>query len=307
MKIEAEHLTKFYGPVLGLNDVSLKIESGVHGLLGPNGAGKSTFMKIITGQIKQSAGSIRVLDQPIWANPKVYRDIGYAPEQDAYYDYMTGLDFVETLCRLHGFNPARAREMAVEAIDDVGMKEAMERKIGEYSKGMRQRIKIAQAIAHQPSLIILDEPLSGTDPVARRTIIEMVRKKGEEGTCIILASHILHEVEQTTDNFILIYRGRTLASGNVHDIRELMNEFPHRISIRCSDVCALSQKIIKHLQISGLEIENEKRKIVVQTLQPREFYDKLPAIVEESGAQLYEMTSADDNLESVFQYLIGVE
>ena len=172
--VVADHLSKWYGQVIGLNDVSLTLPPGITGLLGPNGAGKSTFMKLITGQLKPSKGSITVLGEPIWQNPGLYHRIGFCPEQDAFYDRMTGREWVTALVRLSGVSDAEAVALANRAIEDVELADAADKKIGAYSKGMRQRIKMAQALAHNPELLILDEPLSGMDPNARRKAIRMI-------------------------------------------------------------------------------------------------------------------------------------
>jgi len=188
----ADHLSKWYGQVIGLNDVSVTVPTGITGLLGPNGAGKSTFMKLITGQLKPSKGSVTVLGEPIWHNPGLYHRIGFCPEQDAFYDRMTGREWVSALVRLNGVSEQDAASIAARAIEEVELTEAADKKIGAYSKGMRQRIKMAQAIAHDPELLILDEPLSGMDPIARRKAIRMIKDWGRAGRSVIVSSHILH-------------------------------------------------------------------------------------------------------------------
>ena len=190
--IAADHLSKWYGQVIGLNDVSVAVPTGITGLLGPNGAGKSTFMKLITGQLKPSKGSIAVLGAPIWGNPALYHRIGFCPEQDSFYERMTGQEWVTALVRLNGVGDAEATAMAARAIEMVELTDAAGKKIGAYSKGMRQRIKMAQALAHDPELLILDEPLSGMDPLARRRTIRMIKDWGRAGKSVLVSSHILH-------------------------------------------------------------------------------------------------------------------
>ena len=233
--VTSEQLSKWYGQVIGLNDVTVTVPPGITGLLGPNGAGKSTFMKLITGQLKPSKGSVKVLGEPIWRNPKLYFRIGFCPEQDRFYERMTGLEWVTTLVRLNGYNEAAAKAAAERALTRVDLMEAANKKIGAYSKGMRQRVKLAQAIVHDPELIILDEPLSGMDPIGRRKTIRMIREWAKQGKSILVSSHILHEIESMTSNILLINNGRIVAEGNVHQIRELIDEHPHTVNIRAAD------------------------------------------------------------------------
>jgi ABC-2 type transport system ATP-binding protein len=227
--VKAVGLTKWYGLVLGVNDVHLGIESGTTGLLGPNGAGKSTFLKLMTGQIRPSKGDVQIFGTSVWNNPKVMGRVGYSPEQDAFYRWMTGFEFVSTLLRVGGYSKVDAEDMAEDSLRVLGMTGAMDRKIAGYSKGMRQRVKVAQAIAHYPDLLVLDEPLSGTDPVGRTRILKVIRRLENEGKDVILSSHVLHDVERTTRNIVLINRGKVIAEGDVHDIRGLIDQYPHMV------------------------------------------------------------------------------
>src|SRR5262245_48201638 len=242
--VRAEHLSKWYGQVSGLNDVSVSIPPGITGLLGPNGAGKSTFMKVITGQLKPSKGTIAVLGEPIWGNPALYHRIGFCPEQDSFYERMTGLEWVTALVRLNGAGDQEAASMASRAIEMVELTDASNKKIGAYSKGMRQRIKMAQALAHDPELLILDEPLSGMDPLARRRTIRMIKDWGRAGKSVLVSSHILHEIESMTANILLINQGRILAEGNVHQIRDLIDEHPHTVYIKADQTRALAREFL---------------------------------------------------------------
>ena len=303
--LRVRSMTKLYGVVIGVNDIDLDLEPGVIGLLGPNGAGKSTFLKLITGQLRPTEGSVTVLGESPWNNIGLFRRLGLCPEQDSFYDQMTALEFVTTLGRLSGLGRA-APELAERALGRVGATEFMHRRIGDYSKGMRQRTKIAQAIVHDPQFLILDEPLTGTDPICRREIMDLVIELGAEGKSILVASHVLHEVQAMTDEFVLIYGGRVLASGKVREIRSLMNEFPHRISIRCDDAKALTQSMVRELPIDGVEIDDENGDLVVLTRDPGAFYAGLPAVVRAAGVQVRELVSADDKLEAVFNYLMSV-
>src|SRR5438094_1416042 len=268
--VAADHLSKWYGQVIGLNDVTLTVPPGITGLLGPNGAGKSTFMKLITGQLKPSKGSITVLGEPIWRNPALYFRIGFCPEQDAFYDRMTGLEWVTALVRLNGLTQAQADATARRALETVDLTDAADKKIGAYSKGMRQRIKLAQALAHDPDLLILDEPLSGMDPIARRRTIRLIKEWGRAGKSILVSSHILHEVEAMTANILLINQGRILAEGNVHQIRELIDEHPHTVYIKAEDTRALAREFLGFDDVLSLKLEQDA--VVVQTGRPDAFY-----------------------------------
>jgi ABC-2 type transport system ATP-binding protein len=301
--VAADHLSKWYGQVIGLNDVSVTVPPGITGLLGPNGAGKSTFMKLITGQLKPSKGAITVLDAPIWGNPALYHRIGFCPEQDSFYERMTGLEWVTALVRLNGVADAAAAAMAARAIETVELTDAANKKIGAYSKGMRQRIKLAQALAHDPELLILDEPLSGMDPIARRRTIRLIKDWGRAGKSIVVSSHILHEIESMTANILLINQGRILAEGNVHQIRELIDEHPHTVHIKADRTRALAREFLAHDDVLSLRLEEGA--VVVQTGRPDAFYARLTDLAAsgEHGT-IHEVTSPDDNLQAVFQYLV---
>jgi ABC-2 type transport system ATP-binding protein len=301
--VVADHLSKWYGQVIGLNDVSVTVPSGITGLLGPNGAGKSTFMKLITGQLKPSKGGVAVLGEPIWQNPGLYHRIGFCPEQDAFYDRMTGREWVTALVRLNGVTETEAASLAARAIEEVELSEAADKKIGAYSKGMRQRIKMAQALVHNPELLILDEPLSGMDPIARRKAIRMIKDWGRAGKSVIVSSHILHEIESMTANILLINQGRILAEGNVHQIRDLIDKHPHTVHIKADETRALAREFLGHDDVLSLKFEEGA--VVVQTGRPDAFYARLTDLAA-SGAHgaIHEVTSPDDNLQAVFQYLV---
>jgi ABC-2 type transport system ATP-binding protein len=301
--VVADHLSKWYGQVIGLNDVTVKVPAGITGLLGPNGAGKSTFMKVVTGQLKPSKGSITVLGEPIWGNPALYFRIGFCPEQDSFYERMTGLEWVTALVRLNGVDERESLAIARRALETVELTDAADKKIGAYSKGMRQRVKMAQALAHDPQLLILDEPLSGMDPIMRRKTIRLIRDWGRAGKSIIVSSHILHEIESMTANILLINQGRIVAEGNVHQIRELIDEHPHTVYIRADHTRALAREFLAYDDVLSLRFENEA--VVVQTGRPDAFYARLTDLAAsgELGA-IHEVTSPDDNLQAVFQYLV---
>ncbi|HEY7172805.1 MAG TPA: ABC transporter ATP-binding protein [Vicinamibacterales bacterium] len=301
--IAADHLSKWYGQVIGLNDVTVAVPAGITGLLGPNGAGKSTFMKLITGQLKPSQGTIQVLGERIWRNPALYFRIGFCPEQDAFYERMTGLEWLVALIRLNGVEERDADATARKALEQVELTDAMHKKIGAYSKGMRQRVKLAQAIAHDPELLILDEPLSGMDPIARRKTIRLIQDWGKAGRSIVVSSHILHEIESMTSNILLINQGRILAEGNVHQIRDLIDEHPHTVYIKADQPRALAREFLADDDVLSLRFEADA--VVVQTARPDAFYARLTAMAASGDVgPVHEVTSPDDNLQAVFAYLV---
>jgi ABC-2 type transport system ATP-binding protein len=301
--ITTEHLSKWYGQVSGLNDVSVRVPPGITGLLGPNGAGKSTFMKLVTGQLKPSKGSIQILGEPIWGNPALYHRIGFCPEQDAFYERMTGLGWVTALVTLNGFEPAEAEAAARRALEVVDLLDAADKKIGAYSKGMRQRVKMAQALAHDPDVLILDEPLSGMDPLMRRRTIRLIREWGRSGKSVLVSSHILHEIESMTSNILLINNGRILAEGNVHQIRELIDTHPHSVFIRAEDPKALARALL--VEDGVISMRFEPGAVSVETARPDAFYARLTEMAASGEAGVIdEVTSPDDNLQAVFKYLV---
>jgi ABC-2 type transport system ATP-binding protein len=301
--VAASHLSKWYGQVIGVNDITLTLPPGITGLLGPNGAGKSTFMKLMTGQLKPSKGEVTVLGERIWQNPALFRRIGFCPEQDAFYERMTGLEWVTALVRLNGVADRDAGAMARHALESVDLLDAADKKIGAYSKGMRQRVKLAQALAHDPELLILDEPLSGMDPIARRKTIRTIKEWGRANKSIVVSSHILHEIELMTSNILLINQGRILAEGNVHQIRDLIDEHPHTVFIRADAPRALAQQFLAADDVISLRFEENA--VVVQTAKPDQFYERLTALAASGElGSIHEVTSPDDNLQAVFRYLV---
>ncbi|RPI49743.1 MAG: ABC transporter ATP-binding protein [Acidobacteria bacterium] len=301
--VATEHLSKWYGQVIGLNDVTLSIGGGVTGLLGPNGAGKSTLLKLLTGQLKPSKGSVRVLGEPVWGNPGIYRRMGVCPEQDAFYDRMTGREWVTVLLRLHGYSEREASDAAMAALEQVDLVEAANKRIGAYSKGMRQRVKLAQAIAHEPDLLVLDEPLSGMDPLGRRKTIRLLRAWAANGRNVIVSSHILHEVEALTSDILLMHHGRVLAEGNVHQIRDLIDEHPHTVCLRSKRPRALATSLVENEDVLSVRFEEDA--VFVQTAKPDIFYARVTDMAANDGAgDIYEITSPDDNLQAVFDYLV---
>jgi len=303
--VEFRAVSKWYGNVIGLNKLSTRIPRGVVGLLGPNGAGKSTFLQLATGQLYPSQGAVRVLGQPVWNNPGINRFIGLCPEQDAFYEWMTGRDFLYTCARLSGMNRVSAHDAALQALERVGMTENMDRAIKGYSKGMRQRTKVAQALLHDPQVLFLDEPLTGTDPVARRELMDAIVLLGQQGKSVIVSSHVLHEVQHVTPNIILLNHGRLVAEGNVRQIRDLIDKHPHRIVLVCDDYRKLAATLVRFDDVEGVRFLGKDKGILVETRAPDAFYSRLPELSKSDETAIKEVYSDDDNLEAVFRYLVS--
>ena len=304
MTIEVKNLSKWYGQVIGVNNLTFTIEPGVTGFLGPNGAGKTTLLRLLTGQLKSSKGTLKINGETIWANHHTMNHIGYCPEIDAFWHYLTGRDFVYSQMRLHGFLHEEAQSLTDRAIEAVNMTEAQFKKIGGYSKGMRQRIKLAQAIAHKPDVLFLDEPLNGMDPLGRRETIDLVKTMGHEGITVVVSSHILHEVEEMTDSILLINHGRLLAEGNIYEIRRLIDTHPLQVSIQCDKVNILTAKLLEYDDVQSIHFNREKGQITVETNRPDDFHLRLPELTQKLGVNIHSLWSPDENLEAIFDYLV---
>ncbi len=297
-------VSKWYGNVIGLNKLTIQIPDGVTGLLGPNGAGKSTLLQLATGQLFPSQGTVRVLGEPVWNNFSLNRRIGLCPEQDAFYEWMTGGDFVHTSARLGGLSRTEAREAAGRTIELLGMTKHKNRAIRGYSKGMRQRIKMAQALVHDPQVLFLDEPMTGIDPVARRDLMDIIQRLGGEGKSVVVSSHVLHEVQSLTQNIVLLNRGRLLAEGQVRQIRDLIDNHPHHIVLVCDGCRKLAARLVNWEDVEAIHILAEDR-LMVETRAPDAFYGRLPQLSLEDSAGIREVYSDDDNLDAVFKYLVN--
>ena len=302
--IEVKKLSKWYGQVIGVNNLSFSIGPGVTGFLGPNGAGKTTLLRLLTGQLKPSQGTVSMDAQSVWNHHKIMGSVGYCPEQDAFWSYLTGFDFVCSLVRMFGFSQSEAVERSQKAISMVGMEEAQNKRIGSYSKGMRQRIKVAQAIVHDPQVLFLDEPLNGMDPVGRRVIIDLVKKMGSQGKTVVVSSHVLHEVEEMTDTILLINHGRLLAQGTIYEIRRLIDTHPLQVTIRCDNVNVLTARLLEYDDVLSVQFDRERSQLTVETNKPDEFHLRLPEVALKNGVQIHSLWSPDENLESVFDYLV---
>jgi ABC-2 type transport system ATP-binding protein len=303
--VEFREVSKWYGNVIGVNRLTLLIPTGVTGLLGPNGAGKSTLLQLATGQLYPSQGTVRVLGETAWNNPSLNRRIGLCPEQDAFYEWMTGLDFVQTCARLSGMSRAEAHEAAAQTLEAVGMTKHRGRAVGGYSKGMRQRTKLAQALVHDPDVLFLDEPLTGTDPVARRDLMDIIDRLAGTGKSVLVSSHVLHEVEALTPNIVLLNRGRLVAEGHVREIRDLIDKYPHHIVLVCDGYRKLAARLLEWEDVEGVRVMAKEGGVMVETRSPDAFYRRLPALSLEEGTAIREVYSDDDNLEAVFKYLVS--
>ncbi|MBK9030374.1 MAG: ABC transporter ATP-binding protein [Myxococcales bacterium] len=299
--VRAHQCSKWYGAVLGVNDISWSLSGGVVGLLGPNGAGKSTLMKLAAGLIRPSRGTIEVFGQAPASSPDVRRRIGYSPEHESSYDDLTGREFVSFFAHIAGVPLHQANDAAVAALETMGMLGAMDRPIGGYSKGMRQRTKLAATIAHGPELLILDEPLTGVDPIARTEIIDRIRRFAADGKTVIVSSHVLFEIEALTQTILVIYRGQILADGDVHTIRRLIDHRPHRIRIVSTQPRALAAALAGAAHVTKVEVEGDT--ILVDTNDPDRCYDQINATVVDHQLPVSELTSPDNNLGAVFDYL----
>lgn len=303
--VEFEGASKWYGQVIGLNKLTLRIGPGITGLLGPNGAGKSTMLQLATGQLRPSQGQVKVFGQTAWNNPPLNHWIGLCPEQDAFYEWMTGRRFVLACARLSGLSRRKARQRTDLVIEQVGLTSQANRAIRGYSKGMRQRIKLAQALVHAPDVLFLDEPLTGTDPVVRHELVQIILQIARMGKAVIFSSHVLHEVQAITPRIILINRGRLVAEGDVHAIRDLIDRHPHRIVLKSPRGRALASRLVGFDDVVGVELRRDDGAIVVETNTPDVFYSRLASIALEDGTPIEEVYSDDDNLEAVFKYLVN--
>ena len=299
-----DQASKWYGEVIGINDVSLAIDGGVTGVLGPNGAGKSTLFKLLMGRLKPNQGSVRLFGVAPWTSTAPYRRVGYVSESERMYDWMTGLDFVATLARLHGMTREEATARAEHVLDFVGLSDVRNKELGKYSKGMRQRVKIAHALVHDPDLIILDEPLHGCDPIARTSIMSVIRELGSQGKTVIISSHILEEIERITEQIVILHNGRLLALGNLHAIRALLDKHPHRILLPCDDPRSLASQFISEDPVYGVRFPEEGQ-LEIQTNDLSAAHAILPRVIVDSGTDVSAIENPDDNLESLLGYLTG--
>lgn len=300
--IEFVGVSKWYGQVSALVDLSFMIESGVTGLVGENGAGKSTLMKLAVGLLRPSLGQIDLNGGSPW-QPEVRRQLGYCPDLDAFHEDLSGLSFVTWMLRLHGYGRHQAAKRARQTLERFGMGEAMRRKIRSYSKGMRQRVKLAQALAHDPSVVFLDEPMTGLDPVARHQMSEVIAELGDRGVIVILSSHVLHELQSIVDRVLLIHQGRLMAEGTVAELRRQLEDRPHRLRLRSRHPRELAARL-SHLEVvSGLTFTDQGLELA--TAGGEGLFQTLTEIGAESAQLIDEVVPLDDSLEAVFAYLVS--
>ena len=298
--VELKNVSRWYGNVVAVNDISFDLGAGITGLLGPNGAGKSTLLHMLAGLLKPSNGDALINGEAAWKNPDIYKVVGFVPESEAVYPFLTGFEFVRLSARLQGLaNPDAA---ALKALEEVELMDAKDRAVGGYSKGMKQRIKIAAAIVHEPAILLLDEPFNGADPRQRLRMMEMLQRMAADGATIVFSSHILEEVERLAENVLVIVSGRLAASGDFHEIRRLMTDRPHTIRLRSSDDRRLAAALIGQESVFGVEIEGEG--LTVQSSDLVSFAHVAPSVARGAGVSVFELSPTDESLESVFSYLV---
>jgi ABC-2 type transport system ATP-binding protein len=298
--LAVEHVSRWYGNVVAVNDISFGLGPGVTGLLGPNGAGKSTLLHLLAGLLQPSAGKVWVAGQSAWANPPVYRHVGLVPEREAVHGYLTGHEFVLLNAKLQALpDPDAAVGRAIATVD---LAAAAHRPIGTYSKGMRQRIKLAGALVHDPPILLLDEPFNGMDPRQRLHMMELLRTMARAGRTILFSSHILEEVERLADSVLVIYAGRLAASGDFRSIRRLMIDRPHTFTVRSSNDRRLAAALLNDPSVFGVELTDGL--VSVRTSDFGALARSIPQVARAEGISLYELRPTDDSLESVFSYLV---
>ena len=302
-----DDVSKFYGEILGVNRVNLQIAPGITSLVGPNGAGKSTLMNLMTGLLRPTRGSITLLGIPTDKPEQLFRKVGYCTQFDSFPRGVTGRQFISSFLMVHGFDRKKAAELTEAALERVSLLDAADRKVAAYSKGMRQRIRLAQSIAHQPAVMILDEPLNGLDPMVRAETIALFRKLASEGLHLIISSHILHEVDMMSDSVVLLNNGYVVAEGNVHGVRDEMEEHPMQILIRCDQPSKLAAYVFAQDHVVEARLHEDRRGLFVKTRDADRFYLLLNRIVADGEINMESVAPVDDDLSAVYQYLIGTE
>src|SRR5687768_5860317 len=300
-----DNVSKFYGEILGVNRVNIQIAPGITSLVGPNGAGKSTLMNLMTGLLRPTRGKISLLGIPTDQPERLFRKVGYCTQFDSFPRGLTGREFIVSFLLVHGFSRKKADELAHVALERVSLVEAADRKVAAYSKGMRQRIRLAQAIAHEPVVLILDEPLNGLDPMVRAETIALFRKLAAEGLHLIISSHILHEVDMMSDRVILLNNGYVVAEGNIHGVRDEMEEHPMQILIRCDQPAKLAAYVFAQNHVVEARLHDDRRGLFVKTRDADGFYLMLNRAVAEGEVNIESVAPVDDDLSAVYQYLIG--
>ncbi len=304
VRLQADEVGKWFGEVVAVGNCSLEVGSGVVGMLGQNGAGKTTLFKLLAGLITPSRGEVLLDGLPLRSHVGLFHRVGFCPESDALPGWLTGREYLTMLARLAGVPRPRVRGRVDELLERFDLTAAAGRRLGGYSKGMRQKLKLAQALAHDPDILFMDEPLNGMDPESRQAAIGAIRELGREGRTVLVSSHILPEVEEMTRRIVLIHRGKVLAEGDVTEIRDLIPEHPTVVSLRCQDPRTLAAHLVQQEHVMGVECTGDDR-VVVRTDHALAFYRGLPGNLLASGLAVEEIHTVDDNLESVFNYLTG--
>jgi len=294
------NVSRWYGNVVAINDISISIGPGVTGLLGPNGAGKSTLLNMLAGLLRPSAGTVSILGRTTWRRPELYRQVGLVPEREAVHSFLTGREFVRLNARLQGLADPDAA--ATRAIGIVELEDAQDRAIGTYSKGMRQRVKVAAALVHEPPVLLLDEPFNGMDPRQRLHMMELLKRMGADGRTVLFSSHILEEVERLAQSVLVIFAGRLAASGDFREIRRLMTDRPHTFTIRSSDDRRLAAALVADDSVFGVELANGV--LEVRSSEYSAFTRQVARIAQAADVRLFELRPTDESLESVFAYLV---
>ncbi|HEX8196092.1 MAG TPA: ABC transporter ATP-binding protein [Pyrinomonadaceae bacterium] len=302
-----EDVSKFYGEILGVNRVNLQIAPGITSLVGPNGSGKTTLMNLMTGLLKPTSGRISVLGTSSDEPETLFQKLGYCSQFDSFPRGATAREFIEFYLRVHGYTKQETAELTHAALERVSMLEAADRKVSAFSKGMRQRVRLAQSIAHNPSVLVLDEPLNGLDPMARAEIIRLFRQLADAGMYLIISSHILHEVDMMSDNVVLMHNGYVVAEGEVHGVRDEIEEHPIQILIRCDRPQILAARLFEHEHTVEARIHNDRQGLFVKTRRPDDFYLLLNRVITEQNLQIESVAPVDDDLNAVYQYLITSE
>ncbi|HUK91964.1 MAG TPA: ABC transporter ATP-binding protein [Blastocatellia bacterium] len=298
-------VSKFYGEILGVNRVNMAIEPGITSLVGPNGSGKTTIMNLMTGLIKPTRGDVEVLGASTSDPEALFPKVGYCSQFDSFPRGFTGFEFIRSLLLAHGYLKVDADELAWRALTRVGMTDAAHRKVAAYSKGMRQRVRLAQSIAHGPAVMILDEPLNGLDPLARAETIRLFRQLADEGLHLIVSSHILHEVDMMSDRVVLLNNGYVVAEGNVHGMRSEMDDRPSQIMIRCDSPSLLASRVFALDSVVEASMHKDRRGLFIKTSDQDSFYLLLNRIIVDEGLNVESVSPMDDNLNAVYEYLIG--
>jgi ABC-2 type transport system ATP-binding protein len=300
-----DNVSKFYGEILGVNRINIQIAPGITSLVGPNGAGKSTLMNLMSGLLRPTRGSITLLGIPTDRPEELFRKVGYCTQFDSFPRGVTGREFINSFLMVHGYDRKRANELSQVALERVNLVEAADRKVAGYSKGMRQRIRLAQSIAHEPVVLLLDEPLNGLDPMVRAETIALFRKLAAEGLHLIVSSHILHEVDMMSDRVVLLNNGYIVAEGNIHGVRDEMEEHPMQILIRCDQPAKLAAYVFEQNHVVEARLHDDRRGLFVKTRDADRFYLMLNRAVAEGEVNVETVAPIDDDLSAVYHYLIG--